>query len=112
MKGICLEKEDLSRSIKKILQDKNISFSRIMLFGSRALENNTDDSDWDILILIENGLSTRERMDLSIQLSRALHNEYPLEPVDIIVKTTQQFEEEKSVMNTISSEAFLEGIIL
>ena len=107
-----MDKEDLSRSIKNILQEKNISFSKIMLFGSRALENNTEDSDWDILILVENGLSTRERMDLSIELSRAFHNEFPLEPVDIIVKTTQQFEDEKSVMNTISSEAFLEGINL
>ena len=107
-----MEKEDISRSIKKILQKKNIPFSQIMLFGSRALENNTEDSDWDILILVENGLSRRERMDLSIELSRALHNEFPQEPVDIVVKTAQQFEEEKSVMNTISSEAFLEGINL
>ncbi|RMD84109.1 MAG: nucleotidyltransferase domain-containing protein [Candidatus Dadabacteria bacterium] len=101
--------EEIKKGIKKVLDELGVSYSKIMLFGSRAKASFTGDSDWDFLIVLDERLSQREKKELWYKIYRKFHEYFPLAPVDIILKDRETFECEKHVANTISNEAYLEG---
>ena len=70
---------------------------RIILFGSAARDEMTADSDLDLLILEKSPENTRKE---SILLRKALRGMgYPF---DIIVMSTQRFEETKDIFGGIA----------
>ncbi len=77
--------ETLPLAVERIVS--NLKPERIILFGSYAYGEPTPDSDVDLLIIIE-GNTKDNHLATSMLL-------YPREfPVDIIVKTPQEFEED------------------
>jgi len=46
-----ISESEILRKIKRIVKDKEPS-AKIYLYGSRSRGNATDDSDWDLLILL------------------------------------------------------------
>lgn len=104
------EVQQLKIIITKCLKDYGIKVETIILFGSRARREFGEDSDWDILIVIDNALIPSEKRKVWSKVSEDLHKHFPFFPFDIIIKSSEDFEKEKVVVNTISNEAYLDGI--
>lgn len=80
---------------------------RIILFGSAATGKMTSDSDIDLLVIEPEPDNTR---DESVKLRRALGEVgYP---VDVIVISTERFEETKNIIGGIAYPAHKYGRVL
>ena len=80
---------------------------RIILFGSAATGRMTSDSDIDLLVIETEPANTR---DESVKLRRALGEVgYP---VDVIVISTERFEETKNIIGGIAYPAHKYGRVL
>ncbi len=103
-------KHEVLEKLKGILNELNIKYSKILLFGSRARGDFKDESDWDFLIVLKKPLDAKTRKKLWFDIYKRLHEFYPVISLDIVLKDAESFEEEKTVANTISNEVYLEGI--
>jgi predicted nucleotidyltransferase len=73
---------------------------RIIPFGSAATGQTTEDSDLDLLVVEPEPANTRDR---SIRIRRALGDvRYP---VDVIVMSSERFEETKNIVGGIAYPA-------
>lgn len=80
---------------------------KIILFGSYVEDNYTEDSDVDLLVIMNTTLPTAERQR---SISRFL---YPrLAPLDIIVKTPREIELAKTRVEPFIHAILEEGIVL
>src|SRR5271157_5341163 len=80
---------------------------RIILFGSAATGQMTQDSDIDLLVVEPEPANTRDR---SVKIRRALGDvQYP---VDIIVMSSERFEEAKNIIGGIAYPANKYGRVL
>lgn len=80
---------------------------RIILFGSHAKGEPTNDSDIDLLIVMPVEGSRRSKAN---EIDLALADRTI--PVDVIVVTPDQFERERNALGTIVREAVREGRII
>jgi predicted nucleotidyltransferase len=80
---------------------------RIILFGSAATGQMTRDSDIDLLVVERAPSDTRDR---SVQIRRALGDiQYP---IDVIVLSSERFEETKDTIGGIAYPANKYGRVL
>ena len=80
---------------------------RIILFGSAATGQMTEDSDLDLLVVEPEPADTRDR---SVRIRRALGDvRYP---VDVIVMSSVRFEETKNLIGGIAYPARKYGRVL
>jgi predicted nucleotidyltransferase len=80
---------------------------RIILFGSAATGQMTDDSDIDLLVVEPEPANPRDR---SVRIRRALGDvQYP---VDVIVMSSERFEETKNIIGGIAYPAQKYGRVL
>jgi uncharacterized protein len=80
---------------------------RIILFGSAATGQMTEDSDLDLLVVEPEPADTRDR---SVRIRRALGDvRYP---VDVIVMSSAHFEETKNLIGGIAYPARKYGRVL
>lgn len=80
---------------------------RIILFGSAATGQMTEDSDLDLLVVEPSPANTRDR---SVSIRRALGDvRYP---VDVIVMSSERFEETKNIVGGIAYPARKYGRVL
>lgn len=80
---------------------------RIILFGSAAAGQMTQDSDIDLLVVEPEPANTRDR---SVTIRRALGDmRYP---VDIIVLSSERFEETKNIIGGIAYPANKYGRVI
>ncbi len=103
------EREVIAK-LKTILKEIGVVYTNILLFGSRTGKDFEEESDWDFLIIVKKNLDLKEKRELWHKIYRRFHDYFPFISVDIILKDEQSFEDEKNVANTISNEAYLEGI--
>lgn len=89
-----LTKEQINEIIKKIV--KNFNPQKIILFGSYSNGTPTEESDLDLLIIKDSDLPTR----LQNRKVRKILGGLKV-PVDVIVKTTEEFETYKDIIGTI-----------
>ena len=87
---------------------KALSPVRIYLFGSFAAGTNTDESDYDFYIVLND--STRDLAEASANAYRSIRH-VKKRPVDIVVGTDSRFEERK-LQPTIENEVFTKGVLL
>ena len=80
---------------------------KVVLFGSYARGVATDDSDVDLLVVVETSLPPRKRYGPV----RRLLAEYPV-AFDIIVKTPEEYARGRAVVNTIVYYAEKTGKVL
>lgn len=80
---------------------------QIILFGSSARGDSKPDSDFDILVVIDEVESTRQETS---DIYRALAD-IPL-PVDIIVVRKKYLEKYKNIIGTVIHPAVRDGVIL
>lgn len=101
---------DILEKLRCILNEMNIKYSKILLFGSRARGDFKDESDWDFFIVLKKPLDAKTKKELWFDIYKNLHEFYPFISFDIILKDSESFEEEKTIANTISNEVYLEGV--
>ena len=105
-------KEKIKDEIEKVLRKNRLTLKSAILFGSRAIESHFSGSDWDILIVLKENIYSFEKIRIRYEIYRALHKKFRKSSFDVFVKSEQEFNEEASVMNTISNEAAREGVML
>lgn len=105
-------KKTITNKFLDIVNEYGIEYDSIYLFGSRAGVNFSDDSDWDFLIILKNDVEEMEKKEYRSRLRMIFHDYFPFNPIDIIIIDLHCFEEEKHIINTISNEAFTEGMKL
>jgi predicted nucleotidyltransferase len=80
---------------------------KIILFGSHAIGNPTDDSDLDFLIVMPDGTDRRQS---AIEMHRHLRD-LPM-PKDLIVTTPQEIARRGQMIGSILQPALAEGKVL
>jgi predicted nucleotidyltransferase len=103
-------KKKVVEEFRKILDELKVDYSKILLFGSRARSDFDEESDWDFLIVTKKSLTLKEKKILWLKIYNKFHEYFPFISIDIIVKDAESFENERLIVNTISSEASLEGV--
>jgi predicted nucleotidyltransferase len=97
--------EQIDQIIKKIIA--GYAPEKIILFGSYAQGDPTKDSDIDLLVIKDDNLPKVQRN----RVVRSLLKDISI-PVDVIVKTTQEFEMLKDVIGTVVYSANKYGRVL
>ena len=94
--------------LKKVFGDLN--YEKIILFGSRARGDSSERSDYDILIIMEEDLSIKEKMRLLIRLKRELAKKEV--DADIIIKSSDEVDYYKDKIGSVVRNALKEGVAL
>ncbi len=80
----------------------------ILLFGSRARNDYTEDSDFDLLIITEKKISISEKRDYKAKIRKLLARRKI--PADILIQSKQEIEEKQKITGHIVKQALKEGI--
>ena len=103
--GFPLVSKTLPQAVKKIAE--SLKPEKIILFGSYAYGNPTPDSDVDLLVILKTKKSRKERV---VAVSLLL---YPRPfPVDIMVKTPKEIENDLKKGNVFIREIMKKGRVL
>ncbi len=105
-------REKIKNTILDIAKREGIKIDKIILFGSRARGEASEDSDWDILIVIDKAIEKNKRREFWYYFYSELRNKIPDHSFDIIIKDKKSYETEITIVNTIANEAFTEGMKL
>ena len=87
---------------------RQISPSRIYLFGSYAEGNQTEDSDYDFYIVVNR--DTKDIADLTALAYKSIRN-IRTRCVDIIIGTEKRFEDRKNMVS-LENEVNRKGVLL
>ena len=94
--------------IREELERTEIRVVRIILFGSRATSDFTEDSDWDFLVVVDKELARKEKWDIILKIKRRLAKLKI--PNDIIMNSEKQIQERKNDVGYTTYYALKEGI--
>jgi predicted nucleotidyltransferase len=105
--AITITPPDISR-IRSIAEQIGRMFSprRIILFGSCATGSTTDESDADLLILVDGG---EPALGLAARINASIDHPFP---IDILVWQLTQFEESLDRGGSFATEVARNGIVL
>ena len=95
----------------KIIRDSVNEFlpdCSIVLFGSRARLDNTEDSDYDLMIITENAYENKELRLLKALIRRKLARNRI--PADIFIQSKAELEINKKITGHIVRQVLKEGI--
>jgi predicted nucleotidyltransferase len=101
-------KKNVGNLLKEMLQ--GINYKEIILFGSRARGDYSEKSDYDILIVMKNILTIREKMELSSLLRKKLAKEEI--DADIVIKSKEELNYYRTKIGSVVREVLKEGIRL
>jgi len=101
---------DKNLPIIKTVVHQYLPGSRILLFGSRARRTNREDSDYDILVLIDKELTPKERMPFRTAIRVKLIESDILS--EILVQSESEVNIKKNWAGHIIRTALQEGIWL
>ena len=88
---------------------KELNPIAVYLFGSYAEGRETDDSDYDFYIVVDD--SESDMLRLTQRAYKAIRNNHN-RPVDIIVNTERTFDERKKRVSSVESEVAKKGVLL
>jgi predicted nucleotidyltransferase len=104
------EIEIAKRTIIEELEKFGFRVIKIILFGSRARGDFKEDSDLDLLVIVDKEIQSRQKREITGKIYRLLakmENSY-----EIVIKSYSNFERMKHFVGCISYEADKEGIPL
>ncbi len=101
-------KKNVGNLLKEML--RGINYKEIILFGSRARGDYSEKSDYDILIVMKNNLTIREKMELSSILRKKLAKEEI--DADIVIKSKEELNYYRTKIGSVVREVLKEGIRL
>jgi len=96
-----------TQTIKQTVS-KSIDYQKIILFGSRARGDHQEDSDWDILVLINEELTPREKLPYRTNIRKDLlkYNIFS----DILIQSLSEFNKNKTLTSHICQTIDKEGV--
>jgi predicted nucleotidyltransferase len=97
----------LSEAVEKL--KKEYKPQRIILFGSYAYGNPTEDSDIDLLILKN---TNKRRVDRFVQVKRIIYNPKWKIPISPLIYSPEELEERLRIGDGFIEEIILKGTIL
>lgn len=95
--------------IKKFLIAQNIIIDKFYLFGSRARNDFSNDSDYDFMIVIKNDLKPSEKRAVVADIYRYLIKENALIIMDLIIKSAKIFNYESNEKGYLAHTVLKEG---
>lgn len=99
-------KDERLKDVLKVLK-KEFRPSKVFLFGSRAKGTHTQNSDYDIMLIVEKSdIPHLKRMQ---QAKLALFDARVHVPTDVFVYTQEEFEKKKDIFDSIPEIVFTEG---
>ena len=98
----------LRNSTKDSLEE--IAYKRIILFGSRARDDYSIQSDFDILIIIKNVSSKQKKINLSTLIRKRFAAK--MLDADVLVKDEKDIDYLKDKPGSVVRNALLEGVTL
>ncbi|MEM3396898.1 MAG: nucleotidyltransferase domain-containing protein [Thermoplasmata archaeon] len=98
----------LKEKINSVMKANSIEVLQIILFGSRARGDFKIQSDWDVLVVVKERLSVKEKMLYSKTIRESLAKVKI--DCDVIIKSEQEFEGGKKMFGSLVREAMKEGI--
>jgi len=101
-------KENVGNLLKEML--RGVNYKEIILFGSRARGDYSEKSDYDILIVMKNNLTIREKMELSSLLRKKFAKEGI--DVDLVIKSKEELNYYRTKIGSVVREVLKEGIRL
>lgn len=105
-----MKEEFIKKIIQEIFEEKKIKIKEIVLFGSRARGDYKKDSDWDLLIVTEDNLQRKQKLEIAHLIRKRLAEEFI--PCDVLIKSQAELEERKNVIGSVIKFAIEEGITL
>jgi predicted nucleotidyltransferase len=84
--------------------------AEVMLFGSRARKEQRPDSDYDILLVIENNLTPKEKLPLRTKIRKALLSIGIRS--DILIESKSEIDQKRNLPGHIVRRIFEEAILL
>jgi len=99
--------------IKKVIYDTIPAdlIEQIMVFGSRARNEATEDSDTDICIIFKDEISREDKKKYRGTLNRVFARGYHM-PTDIVMKSNHDYNYFKGVIGAIEYDIAEEGVVL
>ena len=101
--------KDAYQIIKEEINQK-FPLCNIYLFGSRARQNNTEISDYDILVVISENLSLKEKVNISEKIKANLAKY--LFDVDLVIKSKEELNLQKNIKGHLIRTIFPEMVSL
>jgi len=101
-------RNEIETLIKHILYWLN--YEKIILFGSRARGDYSKRSDYDILVIMIDDITIKEKMELSSLLRKKLAKKGI--DADIIIKSKEELDYYKDKIGTVVRSALKEGVAL
>lgn len=97
---------------KTIIKDilKPFEYETVILFGSRAKGDNSDTSDYDILVVLKEGIAISEKIKMTTFLRKELAKEGI--DADIIIKSKKELDYYSNKVGSVVKSALEEGIVL
>lgn len=102
--------QDLYNKIKSIVHSF-IADAQVLLFGSRAKGTVHKDSDYDLLIVTEQTLTLKEKMDYASKIRKALVWSLDV-PFDVLLKDKNEIKRYKNAKGHIIYYALKEAIAI
>ena len=103
--GTMTQEENIQAYARSIAQEFNPE--QIILFGSHARGDASSDSDVDLLVILPR--HGKERHEQTAEIYRRCHSNFP---VDVIVRTRNEFQESQSKNDWFMQDIAREGKIL
>jgi len=103
-----MAKGNIGKLLKRMLQ--GVNYKEIILFGSRARGDSSGKSDHDIMIVMKNNLTIREKMELSSILRKKLAKKGI--DADLIIKSKEELNYYRTKIGSVVREVLKEGITL
>jgi len=101
-----------NKSIKNLIIRiiPNLHPDKIILFGSRARNDFVAESDYDLLIILNDKLSFQDKRKISSLIRKVFAKK--LIDADVIVKTTEEINYFKDKTGSVVKNALEEGILI
>jgi len=97
--------------IKEEIESKGLKVIKIILFGSRARGDAKEDSDWDLLVLVNKDIPLKIKKEILSNIYRKVA-ECEKESFEIVITSEKKFLENKNYIGTLSYEVDKEGILI
>lgn len=102
--------KNIALSLIKSTSEKLLPDCQILLFGSRARNDNVKYSDYDFLIITKENIETSKKRNYKSQIRKILAQQKI--PADILIQSESEVEIKKNIIGHIIRQAVKEGIII
>jgi len=102
-----------SKETLSIIRNAAISLfpeCKVLLFGSRARNDNSTENDYDFLVITRNTIDVRKKRFLKSQLRNELAK-YKI-PADILIQSEEEIQIKKEITGHILRQVMKEGVAI